>query len=214
MAPAEATSIVVDEESHSMDVAVAEESRSQAIGRGGQNVRLASQLSGWDLNIMTESESEEKSERESEKLLRLFMEQLDVDENVASILLQEGFTSIEEVAYVPEAEMCKIEEFDQEIAGELQMRARDVLLTREIASAEGISGGEPAEDLLMLEGMDHELAHMLASKGIVTREDLAEQAVDELVEVSGIDAQRAGELIMQARAIWFETEVAESAEQG
>jgi len=197
-----------------MDVAVAEENLSQAIGRGGQNVRLASQLTGWELNIMTESESDEKNERESGKLLRLFMEQLDVDEDVASILLQEGFTSIEEVAYVPEAEMVKIEEFDQEIANELQMRARDVLLTREIASAEGVSGGIPAEDLLMLEGMDHELAHTLATKGIVTREDLAEQAVDELVDITGIDPDHAGELIMQARAIWFAKELQESTEQG
>ncbi len=204
MSPAEVVSIVVDEESGAMDVAVSEEQLSQAIGRGGQNVRLASQLCGWEINVMTEADAGHKHEQESEKILGLFRDQLAVDEEVASILLQEGFTSIEEVAYVPESDMVSIEEFDETIVSELQSRARDVLLTREIASEEGSGGAAPAEDLLMLEGMDHDLAYMLASKGVITREHLAEQAVDELVELTEIDAERAGELIMTARAIWFE----------
>lgn len=206
MSPAEVVSIVVDEDSHSMDVAVHEEQLSQAIGRGGQNVRLASQLTGWELNVMSESQADEKSEAEAARVLELFKEQLDVDEEVALILVQEGFTGIEEVAYVPEAEMLGIEEFDEDIVRELQSRARDVLLTREIAREEGMPTGEPEDDLLNLDGMDRELAFTLAKHGIVSREDLAEQAVDEVVEVSGIDPQRAGLLIMAARAIWFEDE--------
>jgi len=204
MSPAEVISIVVDEEARSMDVAVAEEQLSQAIGRGGQNVRLASQLTGWEINVMTEAQAEEKNEVEAEGVLKTFMEQLGVDEEVASILIQEGFTTLEEVAYVPRDEMLEIEEFDAEIAAELQARARDVLLTRELAREE--SGAEPAEDLLTLEGVDTELAYRLASAGIVTREDLADQSLDELVEATGIDAERAGELIMSARAMWFEDE--------
>jgi N utilization substance protein A len=206
MSPAEVVSIVVDEESKSMDVAVAEDQLSQAIGRGGQNVRLASQLTGWELNVMTESQADERSEAEAEKILKLFMDKLDVDEEVALILVQEGFSSIEEVAYVPIAEMIAIEEFDEDIAKELQSRARDVMLTREIASEEGLSDAPPAEDLLELEGMDEALAHALARRGVVTREDLAELAVDDVVEISDIDRERAGSLIMTARAIWFEDE--------
>ncbi len=166
MAPAEVVSILVDEESGSMDVAVAEEQLSQAIGRGGQNVRLASQLTGWELNVMTEVQAGEKSEVEAERTLSLFMSQLDVDEEVATILIQEGFTSIEEVAYVPESEMVEIEEFDAEIVKELQQRARDVLLASEIASEEGLTDAEPAEDLLELEGMDEQLARDLARPGL------------------------------------------------
>lgn len=201
MSPADVISIVVDEESNAMDVAVAEEQLSQAIGRGGQNVRLASQLSGWELNVMTEAQAEEKGEAEAEGVLQVFMAQLDVDEEVASILIQEGFTSIEEVAYVPEQEMLDIEEFDDSIVNELQSRARDVILTREIASEEGAS--EPAQDLLELEGMDTELAYALARGGVVTRDDLADQAVDDVTDITPVDPTRAGELIMAARAFWF-----------
>lgn len=204
MSPAEVVSIIVDEDSKAMDVAVTEEQLSQAIGRGGQNVRLASQLTGWELNVMTETQAAEKHEVEAEKTLRLFQEQLGVDEEVATILLQEGFTSIEEVAYVSQPEMLEIEEFDADIAEELQSRARDVLLKREIASEEGLSDSPPADDLVGLAGMDNELANTLARRGVVTREDLAELAVDDLVELTEMEAKRAGELIMEARAVWFE----------
>jgi N utilization substance protein A len=206
MSPAEVVSIVVDEEAHSMDVAVVEDQLSQAIGRGGQNVRLASQLSGWELNVMTEQQADEKSEAESERVQKLFMEHLAVDEEVAVILMQEGFTAIEEVAYVPEAEMMEIEEFDESIVRELQARAKDVLLTREIASEVGLSDQPPAEDLLTLEGMDEALAHQLARHGVATREDLAELAVDDMREIADVDPKRAGVLIMEARKIWFEDE--------
>ncbi|MDH3343003.1 MAG: transcription termination factor NusA [Gammaproteobacteria bacterium] len=206
MSPAEVESIVVDEDSHSMDLAVAEEHLSQAIGRGGQNVRLASQLTGWELNIMTEAQAEEKSEAEGEALKNLFMEHLDVDEEIALIFVQEGFSSIEEVAYVPTKELLAIEEFDEDIVNELRDRARDVLLTREIATEEKIGDAEPAADLLAMEGMDETLALLLASNGIITQEDLAEQAVDELLEIEGMDEARASALIMAARAPWFENE--------
>jgi len=206
MSPAEVTSIVVDEDRHSMDVAVGEEQLSQAIGRGGQNVRLASQLTGWELNVMTETQADEKSEQEAERILSLFREQLDVDDEVATILQQEGFTAIEEVAYVPEQEMLEIEEFDQEIVKELQSRAKDVLLTREIASEEGLTDQPPAEDLLTLEGMDEALATNLARHGVATREDLAELAVDDMLDICDVDQSRAGTLIMEARKIWFEDE--------
>ena len=209
MSPAEVVSIVVDEESGAMDVAVHEEQLSQAIGRGGQNVRLASQLTQWQINVMTEQQADEKNEMEAGKYLSLFRDQLDVDEEVALILLQEGFTSIEEVAYVPEADMLAIDEFDEDICRELQSRARDVLLIREIASEEGVSSGAPAEDLLLLDGMDTELAYGLASKGVTTREELAELSVDDFTEIMEIDPERAGTLIMTARAIWFEQEEAE-----
>ena len=210
MSPAEVVSIVVDEESRAMDVAVHEEQLPQAIGRGGQNVRLASQLAKWQINVMTELQADEKNEMEAGKYLSLFRDQLDVDEEVALILLQEGFTSIEEVAYVPEAEMLAIDEFDEDICRELQSRARDVLLIREIASEEGVSSGSPAEDLLLLDGMDTELAYGLAAKGVTTRENLADLSVDDFTEIIEIDPERAGKLIMTARAIWFEQEEAES----
>ncbi len=206
MSPAEVTSIVVDEDSHSMDLAVTEEKLSQAIGRGGQNIRLASELTGWELNIMTEQAAEEKSETEAKELVQMFMKQLDVDEEVAMILVQEGFSTIEEVAYVPASELSGIEEFDESIVKELRDRARDVLLTQAIASEEKIEAAQPAEDLLELEGMDRELAQMLAGHGIVTREDLAEQAVDDLLEIEGLDSARAADLIMAARKHWFEAE--------
>ncbi len=206
MSPADVVSIVVDEDTHSMDVAVAEESLSQAIGRGGQNVRLASELTGWELNVMTESEAAEKSEVEGETLTQMFMEQLDVDEEVAAILVQEGFSSIEELAYVPPQEMLAIEEFDQNIVDELRARAKDVLLTKAIASEEELGETEPAQDLLEMEGMDPELAHLLASRGVVTQEDLAEQAIDDLLDIVDLDEARAGKLIMTARASWFADE--------
>ncbi|HVJ25834.1 MAG TPA: transcription termination factor NusA [Burkholderiales bacterium] len=205
MAPAEVVSIVVDEDSHSMDIAVTEEKLSQAIGRGGQNIRLASELTGWELNVMTQQAAEAKSEGEQRKLIEQFKTQLDVDEDVAQILVQEGFSTIEEIAYVPASELNSIEEFDEEIVKELRNRARDVLLTQAIATEEKIDGAGPSEDLLGVDGMDEELASMLASRGIVTREDLAEQAVDDLLEIEGVDAERAGALIMAARKHWFDT---------
>jgi len=206
MSPADVTSIVLDEESHSMDIAVEEEKLSQAIGRGGQNIRLASQLTGYELNVMTEQDADEKSEKEARELLEMFMAQLDVDEDVALILVQEGYSSMEEMAYVPSKELLSIDEFDEAIVEELRSRARDVLLTRAIASEEIIDDAEPAEDLLSLDGMDKALAYILASRGVITREDLAEQAVDDLLEIEELDEVRAGELIMAARAHWFEGE--------
>ena len=208
MSPAEVISIVVDEDAHSMDIAVDEEKLSQAIGRGGQNIRLASELSGWELNVMTESAAEEKSEKEARTIVENFMRDLDVDEDVANILVQEGFSSLEEIAYVPASELLGIEEFDPELVNELRSRARDVLITQAIVNEEVIDQAEPAEDLLSLEGMDKELAFVLASRGIVTREDLAEQAVDDLEEIEHLDPHRAAELIMAARAHWFEKEQA------
>ena len=206
MSPADVQSIVVDEDSHSMDVAVTDENLSQAIGRGGQNVRLASQLTGWELNVMNEEQAAEKSEVEARSFVESFMDQLDVDEDVAGILVQEGFTTVEEVAYVPIAEMQAIEEFDDELIEELRNRAKDVLLTKAIAQEEGLSDAKPADDLLTMDGMDEELAYKLASLGVITMEDLAEQSVDELMEIDGMDETRAGELIMAARAPWFAEE--------
>jgi N utilization substance protein A len=203
MSPAEVTSIVVDEESGSMDIAVPEEKLSQAIGRGGQNIKLASQLTGWVLNVMDEAAAEEKSEGESRQLVENFMAQLDVDEEVAIILVQEGLTTIDEVAYIPESELIEIEEFDEEIVKELRGRARDSLLTMAIASEETAAAGEPQEDLLGMEYMDDELAHKLSRHGICTMEDLADQSTDELEEVEGIDAEFAAKLIMKAREPWF-----------
>jgi len=213
MSPAEVVSIVVDEEAHSMDVAVDEDKLSQAIGRGGQNIRLASELSGWELNVMTETDAEEKSEAEMREMIELFSKQLDVDEEVALILVQEGFSTIEEVAYVPASELIEIEEFDEDIVDELRNRARDVLLTQAIVQEEKIDEAEPAEDLLSLEGMEKGLAFKLASEGVVTREDLAELATDELLEINEMDAEEAAALIMKARAVWFEAEQPESTEQ-
>ena len=204
MSPAEVMSIVVDEDSHSMDIAVAEEKLSQAIGRGGQNIRLASQLTGWDLNVMTETDAEQKSESEARELVQNFMKQLDVDEDVATILAQEGFSTIEEIAYVPQAELKSIEEFDEEIIKELRNRARDVLLTQAIASEESLDQSMPADDLLLLEGMSPDLALALARRGVRTREELAEQAIDDLTDIEGLEAEEAGKLIMKARAHWFE----------
>jgi N utilization substance protein A len=207
MSPAEVVSIVVDEDKHSMDIAVEEDKLSQAIGRGGQNIRLASELTGWELNVMTAADAEEKSESEMKELIALFSKQLDVDEEVSLILVQEGFSTIEEVAYVPAAELVAIEEFDEDIVDELRSRARDMLLTQAIVQEEKIDEVEPAEDLLSLEGMDKGLAFMLASKGVVTREDLAELATDDLLEINEeMEQEDAAALIMKARAHWFEEE--------
>ncbi|HLS99084.1 MAG TPA: transcription termination factor NusA [Porticoccaceae bacterium] len=203
MAPAEVESIVVDEDAHSMDVAVAEENLAQAIGRGGQNVRLAVELTGWKINVMSVTEAEAKHEEEAGSLVETFMKYLDIDEDVATVLVEEGFSSIEEVAYVPLEEMMDIEGFDEEIAEALRERAKDALLTLALATEEGLAQAEPAEDLLTMDGMDATLANILASRGIVTMEDLAEQAVDDLLDIDGMDEERAAALIMTARAPWF-----------
>ncbi len=206
MSPAEVVSIVVDEDNQTMDIAVDEENLSQAIGRGGQNIRLASQLTGWELNVMNEADAEQKNEQESVAVLNTLMEHLDVDEEVASILVQEGFSSIDEVAYVPIEEMLEIEEFDEDIVEELRNRAKDAILTRDIAGEEHVNDVKPEQDLLDLEGMDDELANKLAAKGICSQEDLAEQSLDELSDVEGLDEARASQLIMEARAPWFAEE--------
>ena len=201
LAPAEISSILVDEEKHSMDIVVDEDNLAQAIGRGGQNVRLASELTGWELNIMTMEESQAKNEEEFSVVRQLFMEKLDVDEEVADILVQEGFTTLEEVAYVPISEMLEIESFDEQTVNELRTRARNALLTEAIVSEEKVE--HIAEDLLSLEGMDSQTARELAAKGVNTQEDLADLAVDDLVEMVEMDAERAKQLIMAARAPWF-----------
>ena len=204
MSPAEVISIVVDEDAHSMDVAVDEEKLSQAIGRGGQNIRLASELTEWELNVMTEVDADMKSEQETRGLIELFTGQLDVDEEVALILVQEGFASVEEVAYVPASELMQIEEFDEDIVDELRNRARDVLLTQAIVAEEIIENAEPAEDLLELKGVTKTLASKLASKGVITREDLAELASDDLIEIHDMEKEKADALIMEARSHWFD----------
>lgn len=204
MAPAEVAAIIVDEDAHAMDVAVAEDNLAQAIGRGGQNVRLASQLTGWTLNVMTEADIQAKQQAETGDILRSFIEELEVDEELAQVLVEEGFTSLEEIAYVPMEEMLGIEGFDEEIVNELRMRAKDRLLTKAIATEEKLADAQPAEDLLSLEGMDKELAVELAMRGVVNREDLAEQSIDDLLDIDGMDEERAGKLIMAARAHWFE----------
>ena len=205
--PAEVESIVVDEDSDTMEVAVAEDNLAQAIGRGGQNVRLASDLTGWTINVMSTDEAVERQEAEAVEIIETFMNALDVDEDVAVVLVEEGFTTLEEVAYVPLEEMMGIEGFDEEISEELRARAKDALLTLAIASEEKLDV-EPAEDLLTMEGMDRHLAFVLASRGVVTMEDLAEQGVDDLMDIEDMTEERAGELIMTARAPWFAEEEA------
>lgn len=205
MSPAEVKSIVMDEDAHSMDIAVAEDQLSQAIGRNGQNVRLASELTGWELNVMTEAQAEEKSEAEAAAIINMFKTELGVDDEIASILAQEGFTTLEEVAYVPVNEMLEIDGFDEDLVEELRARAKDVLVTREISNEER-GGGAPAEDLLGMDGMTPELAVALAERGIISMEDLAEQAVDDLLDIDGIDDKKAAELIMTARKPWFASE--------
>ncbi len=203
MAPAEVESIVVDEDSGTMDVAVSEDSLAMAIGRSGQNVRLASELTGWTINVMSVEEAAEKHEQESGAVIGQFMESLDVDEDVAEVLVDEGFTTLEEVAYVPLEEMVAIEGFDEDIAEELRARAKDALLTKAIATEEQLDAAEPADDLLTMDGMDRHLAFVLASRGVVTMEDLAEQAVEDLLDIEELDEERAAALIMTARAPWF-----------
>jgi len=206
MSPAEVESIVVDEDSNTMEVAVAEDNLAQAIGRGGQNVRLASDLTGWTINVMSTDEAIEKQEAEAGEVMETFMKALDVDEDVAGVLVEEGFTTVEEVAYVPLEEMADIEGFDEDIAEELRARAKDALLTMAIASEEEIGATEPAQDLLEMRGMDKQLAYVLASMEVVTMEDLAEQSVDELMEIEGMTEEWAAELIMTAREPWFAEE--------
>jgi len=206
MSPAEVESIVVDEDSNTMEVAVAEDNLAQAIGRGGQNVRLASELTQWIINVMSVDEAVEKQEAESAQVIDTFMQALDVDEDVAGVLVEEGFTSLEEVAYVPLEEMMSIEGFDEEISEELRARAKDALLTLAIASEEQLGANEPAEDLLEMDGMDRHLAFILASRNIITMEDLAEQGVDDIIDIEGMTEERAAELIMTARAPWFAEE--------
>ena len=204
MAPAEIASIIVDEDKHTKDVAVEEENLAQAIGRSGQNVRLSSELTGWTINVMSEEEAANKQEQESSNSVGMFVDKLEVDEDVAEVLVQEGFTSLEEIAYVPLDEISEIEGFDEDIANELRNRAKDALLTQALASEEDLSSANIADDLLNMEGMDNALALSLSKKDIHTMEDLAEQAIDELMDIEGMTEKRAGELIMTARAPWFE----------
>ena len=204
MSPAEVAAIIVDEDAHAMDIAVGADNLAQAIGRGGQNVRLASQLTGWTLNVMTESDIQAKQQAETGDILRNFIEELEVDEDLAQVLVDEGFTSLEEIAYVPVEEMLNIDGFDEDTVNELRARAKDRLLTKAIATEEKLADAHPADDLLSLEGMDKDLAMELAVRGVITREDLAEQSIDDLLDIDGIDDDRAGKLIMAARAHWFE----------
>ena len=211
LAPAEVSSILVDEEKHSMDVVVDEENLAIAIGRSGQNVRLASELTGWTINLMTEEESTKKQTEESTRVREIFMQRLDVDEEVANILIQEGFSTLEEIAYVPLNEMLEIEAFDENTVNELRSRARNALLVQAIASEEQMEGVD--QSLLKLEGMDTQLAAKLAEGGVKTRDDLADLAVDELSEMTGIEGERAKGLIMAARAHWFEAEAQTQAKE-
>lgn len=202
MAPADISSIVVDEDTRTMDLAVEKEQLSQAIGRNGQNVRLASQLTGWTLNVMTTDEFENKNQEESSKIIKLFTTALEIDEEIANLLVAHGFSSLEEIAYVPKDELLAIEEFDEEIIEELRNRANDTLLTMALSSGKGLSGS-PDDTLLTMEGMTDDLANKLASKGICTMEDLAELSVDDLLEIDGLNEEKAGALIMKAREPWF-----------
>jgi len=207
MAPAEVSSIVVDEDSHSIDIAVEEDQLALAIGKNGQNVRLASQLTGWNINIMTKEEASQKHQAETQKVVEVLMQELDVDEDLAKTLVDQGFTNVEEVAYVPREELLAIEGFDEEIVEVLRERAKDILLKKTATSEEAHSGQQPAEDLLALKGMTPELARELAANGVVTREDLAEQGVADLLDITKkINAAKAAELIMTARAHWFSEE--------
>jgi len=199
--PAEVSSIIVDEDSHSMDVAVEEDQLAMAIGRGGQNVRLASELTGWRLNVMTVADAQAKQESEAHKYVDGFVADLGVDEDIAGILVNEGFTTLEEVAYVPLEELLAIDDFDEELVEALRQRAKDALLTKALVSEEGAA--EPAEDLLGMEGMERKIAFALAARGVVTMEDLAEQAIDDIVDIEGLDADKAAQLIMKAREPWF-----------
>jgi len=207
MAPAEVASIIVDEDKNTMDIAVEEGNLAMAIGRSGQNVRLASQLTGWELNVMTVADMNEKHQAENDKVLTLFTEKLDLDEDFALMLVEEGFTSLEEIAYVPVAEMLDIDGMDEDTVEELRERAKAAITTQALASEETLEGAEPAEDLLNLDGLERHLAFVLASRGVRTLEDLAEQGVDEISDIEELDETKAGELIMAARNIcWFNEE--------
>ncbi|AUD61436.1 MULTISPECIES: transcription termination factor NusA [Shewanella] len=204
MAPADVASIIVDEDNHSMDIAVEADSLAQAIGRNGQNVRLATQLTGWVLNVMTVDDMNKKHQAESAKVVDLFVNSLDVDEDFAQVLADEGFTSLEEVAYVPVSELLAIDGFDEDLVEALRERAKAAISTRALATEEALDGVEPSEELLALEGVERHLAYVFASKGIVTLEDLAEQGIDDLIEIEELTEEKAGELIMAARNIcWF-----------
>jgi N utilization substance protein A len=203
MAPAEVSSIIVDEDSGVMDIAVEEDQLALAIGKSGQNVRLASELTGWRLNVMSVAEAESKTAEETEGLQNEFMKELDVDDELALVLIQEGFTSIEEIAYIPQSEMMEIEGFDEDLVEELRNRAKNALLTKALKSEEKLEAQDPADDLLNMEGMERHLALLLASKGVVCMEDLAELSVDDLLEIEAMDEERAAQLIMTARAPWF-----------
>ena len=207
MSPAEVASIIVDEDKGTMDIAVEEGNLAMAIGRSGQNIRLASQLTGWELNVMTVDDMKEKHQAENDKVLNLFIEKLDLDEDFATLLSDEGFTSLEEIAYVPAAEMLEIDGLTEEIVEELRERAKEALTTQALASEETLEGAEPAEDLLALEGLERHLAFVLASRGVRTLEDLAEQGIDEISDIEELTETKAGELIMAARNIcWFNEE--------
>jgi N utilization substance protein A len=204
MSPAEVASIVVDEDTHSMDIAVEDDNLAQAIGRNGQNIRLASELTGWVLNVMTVTELKEKHQAEADSVITVFTDALEIDEDFAGVLVDEGFTSLEEIAYVPINELLEIDGLDEEMVEELRTRAKDVLATKALAVEENLEGAKPADDLLALEGLEAHLAFVFASKGIITLEDLAEQAVDDLIEIEELNEEKAGELIMAARNIcWF-----------
>ncbi|MFQ3210642.1 MAG: N utilization substance protein A, partial [Oceanospirillaceae bacterium] len=203
MAPAEVSSIVVDEDRHAMDVAVSDENLAMAIGRNGQNVRLASELTGWTINVMSEEDAATKQQDEVGGVVQTFVDALDIDEDFAEMLVEEGFASLEEIAYVPLDEMLAIEGLDADIVEELRTRAKDKLLNQALAAEEQLDKSEPAQDLLDMEGMDTHLAFVLASRGIITMEHLAEQAVDEISDIEGLSDEKAAELIMTARAPWF-----------
>lgn len=210
MSPAEVESIVVDEDSHSMDVAVEEANLAMAIGRNGQNIRLASQLTGWELNVMTVADMKAKHEAESDKFISVFTEGLDIDDDFAQLLIDEGFSSLEEIAYVPMSELLEIDGLDEEMVNELRERAKATLTTQALAKEESLDGVKPADDLLNLEGLESHMAYVFASNGIKTLEDLAEQGVDDLADIEGLTDERAGELIMAARNIcWFSDEESE-----
>ncbi len=209
MSPAEIEAIVVDEDKHSMDVSVATDNLSQAIGRGGQNVRLATELTGWELNVRDANEADSASGEELQKIKQVFIDQLDVDEEIAEVLVEVGLSNVEEIAYIPVEEMLEIDGFDEELIEALRSRAKDAVLINAIASEEAVETSVPAKDLLEMEGMNDDLAHEMAAKGIVTMEDLAEQAIDDLLEFTGMDEEKAGVLIMKAREPWFADEQGE-----
>ncbi|OUS31330.1 transcription termination/antitermination protein NusA [Thalassotalea sp. 42_200_T64] len=207
MAPAEVASLIVDEDNNTMDIAVEEGNLAMAIGKNGQNIRLASQLTGWELNVMTVEDMKAKHEAENDKVLSLFTEKLDLDEDFATMLVEEGFTSLEEIAYVPVAELLEIDSLDEDTVEVLRERAKAALTTAALASEESLEDAEPAQDLLNLEGLEKHLAFVLASRGVITLEHLAEQGVDEISDIEELSEEKAGELIMAARNIcWFNEE--------